>query len=151
MGKCLVLVGVTGSGKEEFVENFMKNYPTYEVVTLDQIKRRLYGTALKSDKKLEKTERNFLNDEVYRLLEQGRNVILQDGALRAQERKRFLTYIGKIEDAQISCVEFITPKETCKARSQTNKLTKEKYIKDISAYQPPTIEEGWHGIMKYEG
>ncbi len=151
MGKCLVLVGVAGSGKEEFVENFIKDFPSYKVVTLDQIKRRLYGTALRFDKKLEKTERNFLNDEVYRLLEQGHDVILQDGALRTQERKRFLTYIGKIEDAQISCVEFITSKDKCEARCSKNIHKMGRYKSEISIYQQPSIEEGWHGIMKYKG
>ena len=143
MGKCLVLIGPSGSGKTTFTEKFLKDNPSFKVVSDEIVRKYYFGVTMKLSDKLEK---DLVNDLVYKYLAQGLDVIVDGGPIKARDRKSLLNYIGKIEDAQISCVEFVTPLEVCKERTS---LKKRDFEKNCNAYQSPSISEGWHGIMRY--
>lgn len=145
MSNCLVLVGLNGSGKEKFAENFLSKNPSYRLLSLKSIKLQLYGTKQKYEMKV---IRNVLQDHIYTNLAQGNDVLVIDGPLRAKERKSLISYASKVEDASISCVEFVTDIELCKQRTT---LTKNQFINELNEYQPPEVSEGWQGIMRFDG
>ena len=145
MSDCLVLVGVSGSGKEQFSKKFLATDPSYKLCSLKEVKAQLFGNTRKSDPKL---EWNTMFDKIYSYLAQGQNVLVLDGPPRIRDRKSLISYVSKIEDASVSCVEFVTDLDTCKKRTP---LTNQEFLTEVHNYQSPTVDEGWQGIMRYDG
>lgn len=145
MSNCLVLVGVSGSGKENFCKQFLAKDPSYKLCSLKEVRAQLFGNSRKRDPKL---EWNTLFNQIYFHLAQGRNVLVLDGPPRIKDRKSLITYISKVEDASISCVEFITHLDICKERTS---LSRQDFMSEVCNYQTPTIDEGWQGIMRFDG
>ena len=145
MSNCLVLVGLSGSGKEEFAKKFLEKNPSYKMLSLKETRLQLYGLKKKYELKVIK---NVMLDHMYSNLAQGKDVLILDGPLRAKERKSLISYATKVGDASISCVEFITDLNICKKRSQ---LTNNQFLIEMEEYQKPEIDEGWQGIMKFDG
>ena len=54
MGKCLVLIGPSGSGKTTFTEKFLKDNPSFKVVSDEIVRKYYFGVTMKLSDKLEK-------------------------------------------------------------------------------------------------
>ena len=130
MGKCIVLVGAGGPTQEKFFKNLKDEvYPDFKVITTNLVRCQLFGTSKKSNSKM---EANLVNTMAYQYLAQGKDVIVNTGMLRAQERKNFISYMKDIDDAEISCIEIFDESEQSK----------------LLARQVVEVDEGWRGVMR---
>lgn len=144
MARLLIPVGLSASGKSTFVKQ--NTGDMYNIISTDAIREELCGNESDQSK----------NDEVFKLfhkrigegLKEGKNVCADATNINIKSR-RPLIEIGKRYGAEIVCVLFVTPFESCIARDQLRERTVgEKVItKQLRKFEVPFYEEGFDHIL----
>ena len=144
MARLLIPVGLSSSGKSTFIKQ--NTGDMYDIISTDTIREELCGNESDQSK----------NDEVFKLfhkrigegLKEGRNVCADATNINIKSR-RPLIEIGKRYGAEIVCVLFVTPFESCIARDQLRVRTVgEKVIeKQLRRFEVPFYEEGFDHIL----
>jgi tRNA uridine 5-carbamoylmethylation protein Kti12 len=152
----IILVGLPGSGKTTYVNNFLKTHPDYVSISSDDIIERLAKEAgtIYNDAAFnmfrDTAEREYsinLTDAINKKL----NIIVDRTNQTIKARRKVLARLPKTYKK--TAVVFTLPREEINQRLlkrelDTGKMIPQRAVDDMVAiYQPPTTEEGFDEII----
>ena len=143
--KLIFLVGLSGSGKSTWAEEFIKDNDA-ELLSSDRLRLELLGSE--NDQRHNAEVFNELHRRAIKFLKQGKTVVYDATNLSAKRRKGFLNNISHIECEKICCV-FAIPYEICIKQN----LLRERKVpigvikSQMKQFQTPHINEGWDEIL----
>lgn len=144
------LVGIPGSGKSTWGENFAKTICNTVYISSDQLRVEMYNnvndiehTGLVFEEMKKRTKENLKN---------GKNVVYDATNISSKKRISFLKELEKIDCKKV-CFYLFTPIEECKRRNRNRERVLEDYIIDrmYRSLQIPMYHEGWDAIRILSG
>ena len=135
------MIGIPGSGKTEFAKHLNGTR-----VSFDDIREDLYGDA--NEKGVgEEIQREF-RKRIYRLIREGKNVIIDYQGLNPKSRKSFIKTYSPNFDKTVA-VHINTPLEMCLERNRSRRrfVPEEVILRSHGQLVPPKFEEGFDEIL----
>lgn len=144
MTEMIMLVGLPGSGKSSWADNFVKENPNYKIHSFDKLRKELLGDVndqSNNTKVFENLHKRIIED-----LKSGVSLIYDATNLNKRRRIGFLRSLPKYVTTR--CVLFLTPVETCiKNDSERECGVGEKAILNMRRkFCPPHWHEGFYSI-----
>jgi len=145
-----ILIGLPGSGKSTLAHQLVTLYPNHQIVSTDQIRKNLYGTAsIQGD--WSKIEHQVLA-QIQQAIAAEKTVIYDATNYNSRHRIDLLEKLANLSTAQWIGLYLRTPIEECKARNQQRDRQVSEGIIEIMdkclSASPPSIEEGFTKIYK---
>ncbi len=153
----MVMVGLPGSGKSTWARRYTRRYPSWLIISADDIRRQLYGDAVIQG------EWRDIWQSVIQQLSEGRQAIAQGQAsgviydatnVRRRHRREFVQMARRYEYAPLVAVWMDTPLEICLARNRVRSRQVpaeviEKMYRQLTA-APPTRAEALDQVYRVE-
>lgn len=153
MVEFIMMVGVSGSGKSFFANNYRRNKnPRAQVLDSDDLREELFGDRYDqthNDKVFEEMERRAIH-----YLQEGFPVVYCATNLSYRRRANLLKKLKtKTEDVHFICILLNTMMETCYERNWFREHPVPDYVIDRQArtLQMPLWSEGWDDIQVVRG
>lgn len=143
--KFMMLVGLPGSGKSTWAQNYLTEYANTEIISSDEIRKELFN----DENSQEDNNRVFHEMEIRTLeyLNRGTNVIYDATNIVRKRRKVLLDKlpIWVVKQAHV----IWAPIDVCIERDSSRNRTVGKDViwKMIKSYQPPFFDEGFDRIF----
>lgn len=143
--KLIFLVGLSGSGKSTWAEEFVKDNDA-EVLSSDRLRLELFGDE--NDQRHNSEVFNELHRRAIKFLKQGKTVVYDATGLSGSRRKGFLKQLSQISCWK-ACLVFAVPFSTCVDRDskRSRSVGREVVLKQMKQFQMPHMNEGWDEIL----
>lgn len=146
MGKLIMGVGISGSGKSTYLSQVAKKHDAV-YVSSDEVRERLFGDA-----SLQKDHARVFNEmksTTARALSLGKVVYYDATNLNAKRRAALLK---ELKPDLAECLLFMTPVTLCRDRDRVRERTvgEEVIIKQLKGFQVPHLNEGWDKVRIIE-
>ena len=141
----IMVVGLPGSGKSTFCENFKLHYPSVKIHSSDAIREEIC-TSREDQSKNEEVFR-ILHDRLKEDLNKGDDVIFDATNISRKRRKETLRKLKDIPCKKV-CMLIATPYEVCLAQNQNRPYpVPERVINNMyKSFDIPYYYEGWDSI-----
>jgi len=151
-----ILIGLPGSGKSYWSEEFIKNHHNTVCISRDMVRQMLavnYRTFPFSDHntnkdsgKWSKLEKNISNKSLDEAIKMNFDVILDETHITKKSRHRTIIELKKNLNIQINYVWFTENKNNLEYRMETPKNTEKHVWKNVidnmtNLFENPTIDE----------
>ena len=148
MGKFLMLVGISGSGKTTFAKRVQDENPgdRYVVLSSDDIREELYGDA--SVQKDHAKVFEIMMQRTLEHLEKGNSVIYDATNLYRENRMNVVKKIRNVVDCEMICVycPVLVSESIRRQDLRDRKVPDEVIRRQHKSIQPISYEEGWNKI-----
>lgn len=136
-----ILIGVAGSGKSTWGNNYIEKYPNWIILSSDAIREKL-----QSDDNIYVFA--TLREHLKSALEYGYNVIVDATNITRKNRRSYIQ-IAKEYKVPIEAIVFATPLEECLRRNASReRIVPEAAIKRmVSRWELPTLQEGFNNVL----
>lgn len=149
MATMYILVGLQGAGKSTYAEKLNKQTGAI-IVSSDAIREKKSGSRqiTKNDSKIFTEMRRTIK----KLLEEGKDVIVDATNVTIKKRASYINYISKLEDIKKVAIVFNKNANTCVC--QNFQRDKDKQVPKYAIYNLekyfvyPTLEEGFDEIIE---
>lgn len=143
MSKCIMLIGLPGSGKSYWSKKYIQENPDTILVSSDSIREEVFGDV--NDQKHNGEVFNIVHKRVVAAIKNGRDVILDATNL---SRKRRIGFLKSIPDCLTEAIVFAIPFETCCKRNSARDRVVPQVAMDrmYRSFQPPHYAEGFDEI-----
>ena len=153
--KIIILIGLSGSGKTVWTENFLKTHDNYVVVSSDDIIQKKADSLGKTyseifDTSIEAAEQEFKNN-LRNSIEKRENIIVDRTNITKKARRRVLSIVPK--EYEKIAVTFSVNDAELKTRLLQREFKTGKHIPDFvisdmrTRYQEPDSSEGFSEII----
>ena len=144
MQEFIMMIGLPGSGKDTYINNFDKNQ--YVVISSDQIRKDLNYKAGEV-----KDVFDICREQIRYHLTLGKNIIFNATNINRKHRMNLLDYLhGTFNNISYSAYVVTTPIKVCKERNSKregfDKVPEEVIDKMLRAFQIPMEKEGFDFI-----
>lgn len=146
-------IGIPGSGKSTWANEFARLNPEFKIVSSDKIREELYG-----DESIQGNPKDVFKIAFKRtakiLQHDNARVIFDATNVQRKYREQFIDYMKKgVEDAEniyFTAVFFDCPYQKAIERQneRSRKVPNNVIYKMHSKLEPPTKEEGWDWILR---
>lgn len=151
MSDLYLMMGCPGSGKSTFLKNKIKNKNSV-IISRDEIR----FSIIKPNEPYFAHENEVcaaMWEKINVELANGKNVFVDQTSLTVRSRKWLLQHV-KVKYDHLNIIWVDASLETCLARNKTRHGTmafvpEESLIRMYKSIVPPTIEEGFYRIFKY--
>jgi predicted kinase len=143
--KLIFLVGLSGSGKSTWAEEFIKDNDA-ELLSSDRLRLELFGDE--NDQRHNSEVFNELHRRAIDFLKKGKTVVYDATGLSGSRRKSFINQLSRVDCWKI-CVVFAVPFSECIERDlkRDRCVGREVILKQMKQFQTPHINEGWDEIL----
>lgn len=143
--KLIFLIGLSGSGKSTWAEEFIKNNDA-ELLSSDRLRLELFGDE--NDQRHNSEVFNELHRRAIKFLKQGKTVVYDATGLSGSRRKGFLKQFSQISCWK-ACLVFAVPFSTCVERDskRSRSVGREVVLRQMKQFQMPHMNEGWDEIL----
>lgn len=145
MNVCLVLVGISGSGKSTYSDYLRR--VGFEVFSSDEIRKELWGDE--NDQKNPSEVFNTLHRRILSALKEGKNCVYDATNISAKKRAAFIRMVkGSNINCEFACRVFVTTPKECIERDKKRDRTVGANViwKQIKHFEVPSYSEGWDEI-----
>lgn len=154
MNKFIMLVGLPGSGKDTWMENFIKNEENkYVVLSSDNIREELYGDAAEQGDPQKVF--SLMHKRLKYAINRGENIIYNATNITSKNRRQAMSLIKDNKDYMRYAIIIATPYKQCllnnKERAENGgRFVPEEVVKRMYySYEPPHYFEGFNKIEVY--
>lgn len=141
--KFIMVIGVPGSGKSTYCQNYLKQFPQTVWLSSDAMRLKLFGTEeyQKENAKVFQT----LEEETLAALKAGKDVLYDCTNLIKANRDKICREVKKIPNVQTSAVVFKLPLWVCLERNKKReRIVPEKVIRRMYyTAEWPKVDEGF--------
>ena len=143
MSKCIMLIGLPGSGKSYWSKKYIQENPDTILVSSDSIREKVFGDV--NDQSHNGEVFNIVHQRVVAAIKNGRDVILDATNL---SRKRRVGFLKSIPDCLAEAIVFAIPFEFCCKRNAARDRVVPQEVMDrmYRSFQPPHYAEGFDKI-----
>ena len=148
--KLIVMVGIPGSGKSTFAQNYIKDASNMSTVWVsrDEVRYSLISGTDEYFAKEKDVFKTFVK-KINSALAEGKDVIADATHINAQSRKKLLSSIT-IPDIQIEACVMETSLQECLANNEKRegraRVPKEAILRMYRQFEYPTFSEGFSSI-----
>lgn len=145
-----MLVGLPGSGKSTWAQNFVFENKNYIVLSSDKIREELYGDESIQGNAAEVFELLYTRAEEF--CEKNKNIIIDATNLTPGKRKKFINRFKKFKPYFIADV-FMVDKNYCiEMDCRRNRTVGAEIINRMARnFVQPSLLEGWTKIVIHRG
>lgn len=141
--KFIMMIGVPGSGKSTYCQNYLKQFPHAVWLSSDAMRLKLFGTEeyQKDNAKVFQA----LEEEALATLKSGKDVLYDCTNLIKANRDKICQQVRKIPDVDIEAVVFKLPLWVClKRNKERERMVPEKVIRRMHcSAEWPKVDEGF--------
>ena len=153
----LIMVGLPGSGKSTWAKRYTRGYPSYQIISTDDIRRQLYGDAAIQGEWRDIWRRVIQQlSEGYQAITQGQasGVIYDATNVRRRHRREFVQTARRYGYRPVVAVWMDVPLATCLMRNRARSRQVpteiiEKMYRQLTA-APPTQAEALDQVYRVE-
>lgn len=144
MSKCIMLIGLPGSGKSYWSKKYIQENPDTILVSSDSIREEVFGDV--NDQAHNGEVFNIVHKRVVSAIKNGKDVILDATNL---SRKRRIGFLKSIPKCEVCAVVFAIPFEECCKRNAARErvVPQEAMERMYRSFQPPHYAEGFDDIQ----
>ena len=141
-----ILIGISGSGKSTWAENYVRIHPEYHIVSTDQMRKTLLGSE--SDQSNGAMIFRNCYEQIRQHLMNNEDVIFDATNLTRKARKEVMSKVSDLP-VKFDAVYFDMPLSKCilNQEERSRKVPKEVIEKQFNKLTAPDSDEGWDDIF----